>query len=401
MAHIENHHHDSPEMSLKCSFLSSMNLYLLLVGAFGFFLNIFPCVVCYAKLRTRCGRTSRDVLLMSLILVDFLTVCIPVPIYLLLYNNCPRSQRSNHVERPAICEIFHLMFMWFKLASLFIITTLNYTSYLAMTARGIYRSIGDRISSSLACSRHEQKHRENLRNSSLVIANLVVGIAIVALLIASLPYIGLGPEGKTLTTQSHSSKTLPKENLTILFCSLEQISYPRQNSDYTFLFALLMSSSACLLLQIVHNVLGCFNCSGYSLGGTSAIRTSKSFVLYSRRLGAERDFAKMICVLGLTFHVTWIPVMVAVGCIMSGHQISAEFSQYVIAVSFLSPSLNPVFFAVFLQEFRDGYMAVFQFIRDKIFSLCKDCLKLRSKPTEVITTSVTSSGISAGKGEQV
>lgn len=401
MAHIENHHHDSPEMNLKCSFLSSMNLYLLLVGAFGFFLNIFPCVVCYAKLRTRCGRTSRDVLLMSLILVDFLTVCIPVPIYLLLYNNCPRSQRSNHVERPAICEIFHLMFMWFKLASLFIITTLNYTSYLAMTARGIYRSIGDRISSSLACSRHEQKHRENLRNSSLVIANLVVGIAIVALLIASLPYIGLGPEGKTLTTQSHSSKTLPKENLTILFCSLEQISYPRQNSDYTFLFALLMSSSACLLLQIVHNVLGCFNCTGYSLGDTSAIRTSKSFALYSQRLGAERDFAKMICVLGLTFHVTWIPVMVAVGCIMSGHQISAEFSQYVIAASFLSPSLNPVFFAVFLREFRDGYMAVFQFIRDKIFSLCKDCLKLRSKPTEVITTSVTSSGISAGKGEQV
>ena len=312
MAHIENHHHDSPEMNLKCSFLSSMNLYLLLVGAFGFFLNIFPCVVCYAKLRTRCGRTSRDVLLMSLTLVDFLTVCIPVPIYLLLYNNCPRSQRSNHVERPAICEIFHLMFMWFKLASLFIITTLNYTSYLAMTARGIYRSIGDRISSSLACSRHEQKHRENLRNSSLVIANLVVGIAIVALLIASLPYIGLGPEGKTLTTQLHSSKTLPKENITILFCSLEQISYPRQSSDYTFLFALLMSSSACLLLQIVHNVLGCFNCSGYSLGGNSAIHTSKSFVLYSRRLGAERDFAKMICVLGLTFHVTWIPVMVGI-----------------------------------------------------------------------------------------
>ena len=62
---------------------------------------------------------------------------------------------------------------------------------------------------------------------------------------------------------------------------------------------------------------------------------------------------------------------VAVGCIMSGHQISAEFSQYLIAASFLSPSLNPVFFAVFLQEFRDGYMAVFQFIRDKIFSLCK------------------------------
>ena len=312
MAHIENHHHHSPEMNLKCSFLSSMNLYLLLVGAFGFFLNIFPCVVCYAKLRTRCGRTSRDVLLMSLILVDFLTVCIPVPIYLLLYNNCPRSQRSNHVERPAICEIFYLMFMWFKLASLFIITTLNYTSYLAMTARGIYRSIGDRISSSLACSRHEQKHRENLRNSSLVIANLVVGIAIVALLIASLPYIGLGPEGKTLTTQLHSSKTLPKENITILFCSLEQISYPRQSSDYTFLFALLMSSSACLLLQIVHNVLGCFNCTGYSLGDTSAIRTSKSFALYSQRLGAERDFAKMICVLGLTFHVTWIPVMVGI-----------------------------------------------------------------------------------------
>ena len=43
---------------------------------------------------------------MSLVLVDFLTVCIPTPIYLLLYSNCFRTQRSSHVERPAICEIF-------------------------------------------------------------------------------------------------------------------------------------------------------------------------------------------------------------------------------------------------------------------------------------------------------
>lgn len=335
---------------------------------------------------------------MSLVSVDFLTVCIPIPIYLSLYNNCSGTQRSNYIERPAICEILHLMFVWLKLASLFIITTLNYTSYLAMTTRGIYRSIGDRISSSLACSRHEHKHRESSRNSSLVIVNLVVGIAIVALLIASLPYIGLGPDGKTLT-QLYSSTKLSGGNVTTLFCSLEQISYPTQNSDYTFLFALLMSSSACLLLQIVHNVLSCFNCSSYSLDDASAIRSSKSFALYSRRLGAERDFAKMICVLGLTFHATWIPVMVAVGCIMSGHHISAEVFQYVIAAAFLSPSLNPVFFAAFLQEFRDGYMAVFQFICDKMFRLCKDCFKPQSKLDEVMTTSATSSMLAGNRAQ--
>ena len=141
----------------RLTFLGSMNLYLVVAGAFGFPLHIFP------KLPTRCGRTSRGILSMSLVLVDFSTVCIPMSIYLLLYNNCSRTQRSSHVERLAVCEIFLLMFVWFKLASLFIITTLIFTPYQAMTALGIYRNIG-----ALACSRCEKKHRENLRNSSLV-----------------------------------------------------------------------------------------------------------------------------------------------------------------------------------------------------------------------------------------
>ncbi|KAJ7380174.1 hypothetical protein OS493_010885 [Desmophyllum pertusum] len=175
------------------------------------------------------------------------------------------------------------------------------------------------------------------------------------------------------------------------------------NKEYTFLFAVLMSSCACFLLQIVHNVLSCFSCSSYSVGDaslTKAVRASRSFAFYNRRLGAERDFAKMICVLGLTFHLTWIPVMVAVGCIMSGYQISTEFSQYVIAASFLPPSLNPIFFAVFLLEFREGYMAVLQFIPVKIVRFCKDCVTLHKKPNEVITNSSTVS-LPAENGEQL
>lgn len=306
---------NSTEIDTNCSFVSSMNLYLLAVGMIGLCLNIFPWMVCYAKLRTRCSRSSRDVLMMSLVLVDFFTVCIPLFIYLSMFNNCSRTDRNSHQERPTICEIFYLMFVWLKLAALFIITTLNYTSYLAVTARGIYRSIGDKISSSLACSRHEQKHREK-RNSSIVIANLVVGIAIVAFLIASLPYIGLGPEGITPSKATQISESTAPSFTTTLFCSLEQISFPRKNKEYTFLFAVLMSSSACFLLQIVHNVLSCFSCPSYSVGDASAsfktaVRASRSFAFYNRRLGAERDFAKMICVLGLTFHLTWIPVMVS------------------------------------------------------------------------------------------
>ena len=156
-----------------------MNLYLVVVGMTGLFLNIFPWIVCYSKLRAQSHRSSRDVLLISLVLVDFLTVCVPLPVYLSKHYNCPRNQRTSFVGRPTICEIFHLMFVWLKLAALFIITTLNYTSYLAITARGIYRSIGDRISSSLACSKYELTYQEKT-HSTMVIANLVIGIAIVA-----------------------------------------------------------------------------------------------------------------------------------------------------------------------------------------------------------------------------
>ena len=135
-------------MWTECSFLNSMNLYLVVVGMTGLFLNIFPWIVCYSKLRAQSYRSSRDVLLISLVLVDFLTVCVPLPVYLSKHYNCPGNQRTSFVGRPPICEMFHLMFVWLKLAALFITTSLNYTSYLAITARGIYRSIGDRISSS-------------------------------------------------------------------------------------------------------------------------------------------------------------------------------------------------------------------------------------------------------------
>lgn len=81
--------------------------------------------------------------------------------------------------------------------------------------------------------------------------------------------------------------------------------------------------------------------------------------------------------------------MVAVGCVMSGYQISAEFSQYVIAASFLQPSINPVFFAVFLLEFREGYMALLHFVPEKIVRHCKECMTIPSKPNEVITNSAT------------
>jgi len=226
----------------------------------------------------------------------------------------------------------------------------------------------------------------------------VVGIAIVAFLIASLPYIGLGPEGI-----SPSSKTTKQSNFTTtLRCSLEQISYPREDKEYTFLFAVLMSSSACFLLQIVHNVLSCFSCPSYTVGDASVTgRASRTFAFYNRRIGAERDFAKMICVLGLTFHLTWIPVMVAIGCIMSDYLISAEFSQYVMAASFLPPCLNPVFYAVFMLEFRDGYTAVFTFVASKFVRLCKDCATLLNKPKEIITTSSTTVSLPAESGHRV
>ena len=84
-------------------------------------------------------------------------------------------------------------------------------------------------------------------------------------------------------------------------------------------------------------------------------------------------------ILSLVFHLFLLIafvffVQVAVGCIMSGYQISAEFSQYVIAASFLQPSINPVFFAVFLLEFREGYMALLHFVPEKIVRHCKGLL---------------------------
>ena len=285
-----------------------MNLYVIFVGITGFCLNVFAWIVCCAKIRRQGLQSSRDVLFISLVLMDVLTVSVPLPIYLSMFKTCSNGQPTSLIERSTICEIFYLMFVWLKLSSLFVITTLNYSSYLAITAKGIYRSLGETLSASMACSRHRQNYREK-KTSGIVIANLVVGIAIVAFTIASFPFVGLGPDGVSalIIDDLRSNSSISK-----FLCSLDRISYPKKSKEYTFLFAVLMSSSACCLLQGVHNILSFFSCVTSSFRDVStSLCASTTFAIYNRRMGQEREFAKLICVLGVSFHLTWIPVMVS------------------------------------------------------------------------------------------
>ncbi|XP_044179308.1 uncharacterized protein LOC114969954 isoform X3 [Acropora millepora] len=365
-------------MTPNCSYLNSMNLYVILVGITGFCLNIFTGIVCCTKIRKQGLQSSKDVLFISLVLMDVLTVSVPLPIYLSMFEAC-YGQPTNLMERSTICEIFYLMFVWLKLSSLFVITTLNYSSYLAITAKGFYRSLGETLSASMACSRHRQNHREK-KKSVIVIANLVVGIAIVAFTIASFPYVGLGPDGVSALLKDHSRSN---SSISKFMCSLDRFSYPKKSKEYTFLFAVLMSSAACCLLQVVHNILSFFSCVTSSFSDVSTSCASTTFAIYNRRIGQEREFAKLICVLGVSFHLTWIPVMdfiyamddfssqVAIGCIMSGSLVSIEFSQYVIAASLLPPCLDPVFFAIFLTDFREVSMVVLNFLPGKFIGLFK------------------------------
>ena len=62
---------------------------------------------------------------------------------------------------------------------------------------------------------------------------------------------------------------------------------------------------------------------------------------------------------------------VAISCIMSGYNISTEFSQYVIAAAFLPPTINPMLFGTFLSDFRDGYKALLKLIPDKVTEIFK------------------------------
>ncbi|XP_015774242.1 PREDICTED: uncharacterized protein LOC107352424 isoform X2 [Acropora digitifera] len=367
-------------MTPNCSYLNSMNLYVIFVGITGFCFNIFTGIVCCTKIRKQGLQSSKDVLFISLVLMDVLTVSVPLPIYLSMFEACSNGQPTNLMERSTICEIFYLMFVWLKLSSLFVITTLNYSSYLAITAKGIYRSLGETLSASMACSRHRQNHREK-KKSVIVIANLVVGIAIVAFTIASFPYVGLGPDGVSalLKDDSRSNSSISK-----FMCSLDRFSYPKKSKEYTFLFAVLMSSAACCLLQVVHNILSFFSCVTSSFRDVSTSCAQTTFAIYNRRIGQEREFAKLICVLGVSFHLTWIPVMdficamddfssqVAIGRIMSGSLVSIEFSQYVIAASLLPPCLDPVFFAIFLTDFREVSMVVLNFLPGKLIRVFKD-----------------------------
>ena len=298
---------NSTEASEQCSFYTPVNVYLVLVGAFGLFLNIFPLFVCLRR-RNLLRRSSRDVLLASLIIADILTVCVPLPSYLAMYDGCVGYEVDSEPGRPSICEVFHLMFVWVKVTALFIITTLNYTSYLAVSSRGravVYRSIGDRLSTSFSCSREKSRAKE-ARTSSIVIANLVVGIGLVAFLIASLPYLGLGPE-KGRADLKGSLRNV---------CSLEQVSYPSKGKEYTFLFAVLMSSSACFLLQVVHNLTSSFSCRRDSRDpkGTAAQSKPDTNHVLRRQPTTDQSYAKLMCILGLLFHLTWMPVMVSKSC---------------------------------------------------------------------------------------
>ena len=290
------------------TFWTPLNIFLIVIGVTGFFSNFLPLYVIFTRRGrlTSGGRQSRDVLLAALSVVNILTVAIPLPIFVVKYDTNTSDGTSWELGRSTICEMFHLSFVWLKLASLFIITTLNYTSYLTMTSNSDerYSSISDQISDSFSCSRSNARGFYQ-RQRKWSIANLVIGIALVSFLIASLPYLGLGPEGPD------SKFTVKGKHL----CSLEQISYPKKEKEYTFMFAVLMSTSACLLLHTVHSIVNCSSCCFKSSGGNVDGGSSSQFAtsVESRELchQVNKSYARMISLLGLLFYITWVPVMVS------------------------------------------------------------------------------------------
>lgn len=295
----------TPSIQEVQTFLTPLNLLLIIIGVTGFVCNFLPLYVIFTNRgRLTSNRPqSRDVLLAALSFVNILTVTIPLPMFLVKYDAISSSTVKH--SRPTICEMFHLSFVWLKLASLFIITTLNYTSYLTMTSNSDerYSSITDQISNSFSCSRSNARGFYQ-RQRKWSIANLVIGIALVAFLIASLPYLGLGPEGP------HSKFPVQGKYL----CSLEQISYPKKDKEYTFLFAVLMSTSACLLLHTVHSIFNCSGCytrpstDGRIIGGSSTVVASVDSRIWNHEV--NKSYARMISLLGFLFYSTWIPVMV-------------------------------------------------------------------------------------------
>lgn len=312
-----------------CQFVNPVNLYLIFAGAGGLILNIFPLYVVFNFQQK--PSAGRDILIASLCIIDLLTLLVPLPIYLSVQDECV-SVKSNvslkNVPRPWICEMFFLMFIWLKLSAMFLITVMNYSSYLALNVKGQYRdglSIGDRLSNSFF-SNDRPKSRESRINvqkrSSVIIANLVIGIALVAFVISSLPYLGLGPKGNH--GASNSTRIINKRYGEVQLCQLEQISLPLKGKEYTFLFAVLMSSAACFILHLVHSVLSCFSRCFWNKNlkqaqeldiqvvNRSEDGSNGSIHLAKNAHGITNSYAKMTFFIGIVYFATWIPLMVSV-----------------------------------------------------------------------------------------
>lgn len=310
------------DLEEKCaSFANPINLYLVFAGVAGIVLNIFPLYVIF-KLQKKTNRVGRDILAAGLCIVDILTIAIPLSINLGVKARCETTKITPN--RPWICEMFFLMFIWLKLSAMFLITVLNYSSYLGLNVNGRYStdrpSIGDRLSNSFHRAKSRAKRTDEHGRSVVVIANLVIGVALVAFIISSLPYLGLGPKGKITNLSSNSTNIL--KTLSGQLCHLEQISFPLKGKEYTFLFAVLMSSAACLILHLVHSVLSCFSCCFWRENLREAQQLDIQMVSRNPNVSGGLNlvqnvqeitdsYARMTFALGVVYFATWIPLMVS------------------------------------------------------------------------------------------
>lgn len=300
------------------SFATPVNVYLVLAGIAGLVLNIFPLYV-ILKLQKKADRVGRDMLIAALCIIDILTILVPLSLNLEVKARC--MDTSTPSGRPMICEIFFLMFIWLKLCAMFLITVLNYSSYLALNVKGQYSdrpSIGDRLSNSFHRAKSRTNRTDEHRRSAMVIAGIVLGIALVTFIISSLPYIDLGPKGEyDMNSNSTDILALKQE---IQLCHLEQISFPLKVKEYTFLFAVLMSTAACLILHLVHSILSCFSCcfwrenlrEAQELDIQMIGRNSDGGGLHSVQSvqSVTDSYARMTFALGVVYFSTWVPLMV-------------------------------------------------------------------------------------------
>ena len=246
----------------SCNSFSVLGIFILILSLTAILLNSIPL---YSFLSWNWKESKSEehqgfmktmkVFITTVVCIDFCTMMLAVPSYLLLEfinYGCLDSWITDSNIFHNVCGSWSTLYFGLKLSSLFLVAFASYTTFLHSSKFDDFNSCQH-----FSCSTEEIHGEENNKKEKNIIITknggdskqhirmlffILIVLFLLSFFIGAQPLLNIGPIENVINNTNNGNNGY--------ICNLKSFAKPKSEKQYAFTFSLIMASGGCLLLLL-------------------------------------------------------------------------------------------------------------------------------------------------------